>query len=153
MKTNQSPMSGTKAHGLLSDHRTATVRTVTKRVCEIAFDQQIHAAALATHIPCVLPGQKVVAFNGGDDLGWLIIAAWSSPSHPYESALDFDPASGTLHIHAARVSLSALAAVEISCGDARISLTLDGKATVEGNDVLSSALGSNRIEGGSIDLN
>jgi hypothetical protein len=70
-----------------------------------------------------------------------------------ESPFQFDTQTKVLRIQASRLQLSAVAAIELQCGDACMRLTLDGKVHIEGADVLSSAVGPNRIEGASIDLN
>ena len=43
--------------------------------------------------------------------------------------------------------------IELRCGEAHVRITLDGKVHIEGNDIVSAAMCSNRIEGASIDLN
>jgi len=107
-------------------------------------------AAIATHIPGLQPGQRVLALPA-EPGGWLVIAAWPADGQggPYR----FDPATGTLHVEAARLQLAGLAQVELRCGDALVRLSLDGKVQILGAEVLSSAVGAHRIEGASIDLN
>ena len=156
-KTSRPPRSlSTLAHGAtpgLMEHAMATVRSVAGAACEIDIGGLPHAAAVATHLPDLVPGQRVAALDGGLDAGWLVIAAWPAPGPAQAPPLNFDPATGTLHIQAARLNLSALAQIELRCGEARIRLSLDGKAQIEGTEVLSAAIGANRIEGASIDLN
>ncbi|MDQ1818146.1 hypothetical protein RBA41_33090 [Massilia sp. CCM 9210] len=135
------------------DYRTATVKALAGAVCDIEIDGALYAAAIATHILSVVAGQRVAVLDGGADAGFLVVAAWPMPDAAVAVPLNFDAATGTLHIQAARLNLSALATIELSCGEARIRLTLDGKAHIEGAEVLSAAIGSNRIEGASIDLN
>jgi hypothetical protein len=122
----------------------AVVKSVDMPSCEIDIDGVRRMATISTHLPYLEAGQKVIAIDTGENSGWLIVAAWP---------IQFDASTGTLHIQAARLNLSALAVVELSCGDARIRLSLDGKAHIEGAEIVSSAIGSNRIEGASIDLN
>jgi hypothetical protein len=130
----------------------ATVKSVVLPNCEIDVDGTIYTASISTHLPYLQHGQKIVALDTGENSGWLIIAAWPMEGQA-KPPLEFDASTGTLHIQAARLNLSALAVVELSCGDARIRLSLDGKAHIEGAEIVSSAVGSNRIEGASIDLN
>lgn len=108
------------------------------------------AAAIATHIPGLQAGQRVLAMRAGPD-GWLVIAAWPAAGQP--GPYRFDPATGTLHVEAPRLQLAGVAQVELRCGDARVRLSLDGKVQILGAEVLSSAVGAHRIEGASIDLN
>jgi hypothetical protein len=131
----------------------ATVKSTSSdsNQCEIEVAGDIHPALLATHVPGVVSGQQVAAVDGGQ-AGWLITAAWPLPGQA-DKPFDFDPATGTLRIHAARLNLAAVASIELQCGEARIRLSVDGKAQIEGKEILSAAIGSNRIEGASIDLN
>lgn len=128
------------------------VTSVNASQCEVTIDRALHQAIIATHIPFLIPGQQVVLVDGGTQAGWLIIAAWPLPGQA-EQPMQFNPASGTLSIQAARLNLSALAVIELSCGDAKIRLSIDGKVQIEGAEIVSAAIGPNRIEGASIDLN
>jgi hypothetical protein len=130
----------------------AVVKSVDMPSCEIDIDGVRRMATISTHLPYLEAGQKVIAIDTGENSGWLIVAAWPILGQA-KPPLQFDASTGTLHIQAARLNLSALAVVELSCGDARIRLSLDGKAHIEGAEIVSSAIGSNRIEGASIDLN
>jgi hypothetical protein len=130
--------------------QTATVRSVEGNRCELDIAGTPCPAAISTHLLSLQPGQRVVALRG-DDNTWLVTAAWPMASD--DALFRFDPASGALHIQAPRLTLAALGSVELHCGDARISLGVDGKVTVLGKEVLSSAVGSHRIEGATIDLN
>jgi len=131
----------------------AIVKSVTAPVCEIEVDGTTYPAAVATHIPYIVPGQQVAALDVGGHAGWLITAAWPVTDRHIEAPFAFDPATGTLRIQATRLDLAAVANIELSCGAARLCLSVDGKAQIEGKEVLSAAIGSNRIEGASIDLN
>jgi hypothetical protein len=132
------------------DQRLARVLSVEGSGCQLDIDGVCCAAVISSHLLSLQPGQRVVAINPGEET-WLVVAAW--PVAEEETAFRFDPATGVLHIEAPRLQLAALGSVELHCGDARISLSVDGKITVLGNEVLSSAVGSHRIEGASIDLN
>ncbi|MDQ1815669.1 hypothetical protein RBA41_20445 [Massilia sp. CCM 9210] len=134
-------------------YRSATVRTVDGARCAIDIDGVIADAVLATHILSVAAGQQVAVLDGGQAAPLLIVAAWPLHQEQIEPPLKFDADTGTLHIRAARLNLAALATLELRCGEALIRLTLDGKARIEGAEVLSAAIGANRIEGASIDLN
>jgi hypothetical protein len=127
-----------------------TVRSVEGNRCELDIAGTTCPAYISTHLLTLQPGQRVVALRD-DDSAWLVTAAW--PMSPDEPLFRFDPETGALHIEAPRLQLAALGSVELHCGDARISLGVDGKITVLGNEVLSSAVGSHRIEGATIDLN
>jgi hypothetical protein len=128
----------------------ATVRSVEGNRCLLDISGTTCPAFISTHLPGLQPGQRVVALCGEDNT-WLITAAW--PMATDEPLLHFDSKTGVFHIEAPRLQLAALGSIELCCGDARISLSMDGKVTVLGGEVLSSARGSHRIEGATIDLN
>jgi hypothetical protein len=107
-------------------------------------------AEISTHLLALKPGQRVVALTSGDD-DWLVTAAW--PTSMDETAFRFDEKTGTLHVEAPRLQLAALGSVELRCGNTLVSLGIDGKVEISGTEVLTSAIGANRIEGASIDLN
>lgn len=135
----------------------ATVKSAGATECEILVAGAVRRAAVASHLSCLVAGQRVAALDGGAQAGWLVLAAWPAQAGEQPGAqpqpLRFDQASGTLHIQAAHLNISALAAIDMSCGEARIRLSLDGRAHIEALEILSSAIGPNRIEGASIDLN
>jgi hypothetical protein len=143
-----SPQSEPTALGYLL----ATIKSVSGNNCEVEIGGTRISAALATHIPYVQAGQRVAVLDGGQQAPCLVIAAW-----PLEGSDDlplrYDASNRTLHIKAARLEMSALAAIELSCGDARIRLSVDGKAQIEGKEIVSAAIGANKIEGATIDLN
>lgn len=143
----------------------ATVLAVQDHTCVLALGGTVHpggqdaghtstaataTAAIATHIPGLQPGQRVLATQVEPD-GWLVIAAWPAAGQP--GPYRFDPATATLHVEAPRLQLAGVAQVELRCGDALVRLSLDGKVQILGAEVLSSAMGAHRIEGASIDLN
>lgn len=130
----------------------ATIKSVSVNGCEIEIDGARYQAVLATHIPHVQAGQRVAVLNGGEQIPYLVIAAWPLEGSD-DTPLRYDPTDRTLHIKAARLDISALATVELSCGDARIRLSVDGKAQIEGKEIVSAAIGANKIEGATIDLN
>lgn len=132
-------------------HATAIVKSVSAAGCEIDIGGVLRASAIATHIPGVVPGQRVAVLEGDADC--LVVAAWPPGDGSAAPPLHFDAATGTLHIQSARLSLEALACIELRCGEAHVRITLDGKVHIEGNDIVSAAMCSNRIEGASIDLN
>lgn len=108
-----------------------------------------YPAQLATHVPGVALGQRVlVALDGA---ACLIIAAW--PAANQAPPLQYDAAQGRLRINAAQLNIEALSTLELVCGATRISLDVSGRLEIHGNDILSSAIGAQRIEGGSIDFN
>jgi hypothetical protein len=127
-----------------------TVRSVEGNRCELDIAGTPCLATISTHLLSLQPDQRVIALSD-DDNNWLVTAAW--PMSPDEPLFRFDPETGALHIVVPRLQLVALGSVELRCGDAQVSLGVDGKVKVLGNEVLSSAVGSHRIEGATIDLN
>lgn len=139
----------------ISDHGfTATVMSVQGSQCQIRLEtpgvQPLHTAVIATHIPMLQSGQRVWVIHPAPD-AFLVTAAWPLPDAT--PLYQFDEATGTLHIQAPRLTLSAIGQVNLSCGDAQVQLHIDGRAHIQGKDILSTAIGNNRIEGASIDFN
>lgn len=127
----------------------ARVSTLDGTHIGVDVDGVQHEAQLATHVPGVALGQRVlVALDGA---ACLIIAAW--PQANQTPLLQFDAALGRLQINAAQLDIQALSTLELVCGPTRISLDVSGRLEIHGNDILSSAMGAQRIEGGSIDFN
>jgi hypothetical protein len=131
----------------------ATVKSVATNNCEVEIAGARYQAVLSTHIPYVQVGQRVAVLNGAEQVPCLVIAAWPLEGQGDELPLRYDPTDRTLYIKAARLDMSALGAIELSCGDARIRLSVDGKAQIEGKEIVSASIGANKIEGATIDLN
>lgn len=144
------PVESTTTDSKGLDQRLATVSSVDGPRCLLDIAGVSCPASISTHLLRLHPGQRVVAINDGEE-AWLVIAAW--PSEADDAPFRFDAKNGVLHIEAPRLQLSALGSVELQCGDALISLGVDGSVEISGAEVLSSAVGANRIEGASIDLN
>lgn len=133
----------------------ATVLAVQGHTCVLVLggtdmEPATSTATIATHIPGLQPGQRVLVTQA-EPGGWLVIAAWPAAGQP--GPYRFDPATGTLHVEAPRLQLAGVVLVELRCGDALVRLSLDGKVQILGAEVLSAAVGTHRIEGASIDLN
>lgn len=129
----------------------STVHSFQAGLCQIKLDDGLAvAASLATHITQLQADQQVVAINIGPDQ-WLLLAALPLPGST--PPISFDPSTGTLHISAPRLQLSAVGTVALKCGDSAITLSMDGRLELRGQDILSAAVSSHRIEGASIDLN
>ena len=140
-------------HPAVTASHTATVARTDDGTLEIEVAGQRRRAVLATHLPPVVPGQRVVAVEPAGEAEWLVVAAWPAPGDPAPPPVRLDPATGTLHVTATRLDLTAVASIEITCGATKIRLGVDGRVTVEGEEIVSSALGAHRIEGGSVDIN
>lgn len=128
----------------------ATVASIDGARCLLDIGTARQPAEISTHLLALHPGQRVIALDDGAG-HWLVIAAW--PADANDPPYRFDAQTGTLHIQAPRLQLSALGTIELCCGDARVTLSLDGKVQISGAEILSAAIGPNRIEGASIDLN
>jgi hypothetical protein len=128
----------------------ATVLSVDGSRCLLDIAGTSCPATISSHLLCLQTGQRVVAINDGKD-AWLVIAAW--PTEKDDRPFRLDEKDGVLHIQAPRLQLAALGSLELHCGDATVSLSIDGKVEISGVEVLSSATRANRIEGASIDLN
>ena len=131
---------------------------------QVQRGDQILDAQLAPHITQVVPGQRVLLVRP-EGFAPLIIAAYplSQPEHADTSTdanaplpaspFDFDPRTGTLTIRATQLKLEALGVVELHCGDAILRLNAQGELFSHAQSIVQSAIGSHRIEGGSIDMN
>ena len=64
-----------------------------------------------------------------------------------------EPAQTQVQIEDGRLVLSAAEEIELRCGKARLTLTRAGKILLRGAYLLSRATGTNRIQGGSVQLN
>lgn len=132
---------------------TATVVRAERAHLEIEVAGERRRAALATHVPPVVRGQRVLAVEPAGEAEWLVVAAWPAPGEPPPEPVSLDPATGTLHVRAARIDLTAVASIELSCGGTKIRLGVDGRVTIDGEEIVSSALGAHRIEGATVDIN
>lgn len=127
----------------------------------VHLDGQPVAAEAATHLPPLLPGQRVaVLLPEGESP--LITAAYplaagagaqQDSGERMEAAIGFDPATGTLNIQAKQLNLQALGSVEIRCGEAVLRFTAQGNVALHAQAITQSAIGPYQIEGASIDLN
>lgn len=128
------------------------VVSVTGRTCQVRCDDHLVDAIISTHIALIRPSQQVCLLHA-PGCPPLVTAAWPTDAQDAGPMLELDEASGTLSISASRLKLAGVASVELACGDASVRVTVDGRVEILGNEILSAAYGSHRIEGGSIDLN
>lgn len=114
-------------------------------------------AALASHVPGVVPGQAVLLAIPADPASYpsaaLVIAAWPTHGAPMTPPWQFDRSTGTLTLAANNIELGAVNSVLLNCGDARMQFTRDGVVETRGQSITSAAIETHRIEGGSIELN
>jgi hypothetical protein len=68
---------------------------------------------------------------------------------PFSYGLDGD----TLEIKGVKIKLVGLREVAIECGDASFVVTEDGAVQTRGERIVSAAIETNRLEGGSIEFN
>lgn len=128
----------------------------------VEIDGQAIPAEIAAHLPWPVPGQRVAILQDAEAPA-LVLAAYplrnaaaASPGQDggIEAAgVGFDPATGTLRIHAQRLDLTALGSVEIRCGDSVLRFNAQGSVVLEAQAITQSSIGPYRIEGASIDLN
>lgn len=102
----------------------------------IPLDARALAAAVATRQPAAL------LFEGGDPARPLIAGLVQAPDAAREVRVDGQ-----------RVVLTGTEEVELRCGEASISLKKDGKLVIRGAYVETRAKGTNRIKGGSVQIN
>lgn len=128
----------------------------------VEIDGQAIPAAIATHLPWPVPGQRVAILQDVEAPA-LVLAVYplrdvAATSHGdtggiQSAGVGFDPATGTLRIHAQRLDLTALGSVEIRCGDSVLRFNAQGSVVLEAQAITQSSIGPYRIEGASIDLN
>jgi hypothetical protein len=133
-------------------HHLGVVLAVDGRACEVDCDGTVLHAVLAPHLPLVQPSQRVAVLQV-EGVQPLILASWPDEQSSTEPLFEHDRKTGTLSINATRLKLAGVASVELACGDARLSISLDGRVEILGNEIVSAAVGAHRIEGASIDLN
>lgn len=102
----------------------------------VAVDSSALQAAVETRQPVAL------VFEGGDPSRPLIVGFVQPPGAPREARID-----------GKRVVLTGSEEVELRCGEASISLRKDGKLVIRGAYVETRAKGTNRIKGGSVQIN
>lgn len=118
-------------------------------------------ALTAMHVPLLQPGCRVLAFHDPASDEWFVHAAFAAAAAGTTGALhatapavmQFDAETRTLRLDASRLQLNALDSIELACGTARLKITLQGAVHIMADSITSSAVGSHRIEGASIDLN
>lgn len=102
----------------------------------VALDADALAAAARTRQPAAL------LFEGGDPTRPLIAGLVQQPGPAQEARVD-----------GKRVVLTGEEEIELRCGEASIVLKKDGKLTIRGAYVETRAKGTNRIKGGSVQIN
>ena len=112
--------------------------------------------------PSVMRARSILDLHG-EHIGKAVVLSFENgdPSQPvvmgvlrseHDRPLD---ASGHVQVEAdgERMVISAKERLVLRCGEASITLTKAGKVIIEGSYVVSRAKGTNRVQGGSIQLN
>jgi hypothetical protein len=102
----------------------------------VELDARALKVAVETRQPAAL------MFEGGDPSRPLIVGLVQAPGSAREARVD-----------GKRVVLTGTEEVELRCGEASISLKKDGKLVIRGAYVETRAKGTNRIKGGSVQIN
>ena len=111
-------------------------------------------AMLSTHIPLVSVGQRVLlAGVEAIDNPVLVIAAYPVPGQNSVVPFSYDSVSDSWQIKAVHLKIVGEREVAIQCGDASFVVSEDGTVSTRGERLLSAAIETNRIEGGSIEFN
>jgi hypothetical protein len=91
-------------------------------------------------------GRRVVLLPiEGDEAGAVIVGWLAEPAAP---ALE-----RRIEVDGRRIVISAEQELELRCGEARITLTADGKVKIQGKGILNHARELNRIRGGQVRIN
>lgn len=140
----------------------STGRVLRTEESQITVDVQGHAvvAALATHIPGVIPGQRVIVTHGGDHPPLIssaypleVVVEPGRNGETPQAAMSFDPETGTLSIQAKQLNLQGMSSIEIRCGESLLRFSAQGEVFMQAEAITQSAVGAYQIEGASIDLN
>ncbi|MCY1061373.1 DUF6484 domain-containing protein [Nannocystis sp. SCPEA4] len=102
----------------------------------VELDARALEVAVSTRQPAAL------MFEAGDPARPLIVGLVQTPGSAREARVD-----------GKRVVLTGTEEVELRCGEASISLKKDGKLVIRGAYVETRAKGTNRIKGGSVQIN
>lgn len=102
----------------------------------VAADAEALARAAAERVPAAL------VFEAGDPARPLIVGFVQSPGPAREARVD-----------GKRIVLTGEEEIELRCGEASISLKKNGKLVIRGAYVETRAKGTNRIKGGSVQIN
>lgn len=95
----------------------------------------------------LVPGDSVLAWWTGVDGERPVIVgriASENPAQKHESEQEITP-------H--HLVIEAKEALTLKCGDGSITIRADGKVVIKGKDLVSNALRTNRIKGGSVSIN
>ncbi|SAK74013.1 hypothetical protein AWB79_04306 [Caballeronia hypogeia] len=94
--------------------------------------------------------QVALMFEAGDPSRPIIIGClFGSQAWPFDEA----PAQVEVDVDGRRLVLTTKEEMVLRCGKASITLMSDGQVRIRGRSVLSSASGTNRIIGGSVQIN
>lgn len=92
----------------------------------------------------LLAGDEVaISFVRGDRARPLVLGRVHAPGAPARD----------VRINGKRVAIEAEVELELRCASATIVIRRDGRVTVDGERIVSQARGSNRVRGGSVELN
>lgn len=113
---------------------------------------ETHIARSCVKLSAVQLGAEVV----------LVLTAQNEPiitgvidAEPVDIQAEENPllSANLMRVDGRIVDLKATERISLQCGDAKITLTKDGKITIKGKYLLSRAKKANRIQGGSVELN
>jgi len=93
-----------------------------------------------------LIGRSALVFFEKGDRALPIITGFIEKPGPFSEVLSAD-------VDGQRLVLSAESEVTLKCGDAKITLTKQGKVLIQGAYVLSKSSGANKIKGASVEIN
>lgn len=104
-------------------------------------------------LPSDLGREAVLLFNEGDCAMPMIMGLLRRETEPRIDAIDAPVVSAQVEADDAHVVVTAREKLTLRCGLASITLTRDGRVIIAGTHVQSSAQNTNRIMGGSVQIN
>lgn len=104
----------------------------------------LNAAALAADL---VPGARVLLLANPDDAELPIVAG------VLETRIPKRPGSRVCEVNGRKLLLTAEEEIRLTCGRSTIVLTRDGRVTVRGARVVTRAAETNRVKGGTVEIN
>lgn len=119
------------------------------------------SAALSTDLSSALPARSTVALASSQVGREVLVCLAGNAARPIIIGVLTEPGDGgrlgepniDLVVERRRIVLAASTEVVLRCGEGSITLGADGKVTIRGLDVVSSATRTQRIRGGAVRIN
>ncbi|HEU4618862.1 MAG TPA: hypothetical protein VFV10_12545 [Gammaproteobacteria bacterium] len=110
-------------------------------------------ARILSHVPpeCLVPGAQVLVLETADDPARPIVVGIIADRVTFDAARQNVPR--TLEVNGRRIHLTGEEEIRLTCGRSTIVLTRDGRIVLRGSRISSRAAETNRIKGGTVQIN